>query len=238
MQILRAACIGLLALMAAACTSYPSGVSTPSSAKPPQSASGGSSKPLWCNPGEKVNYSAQAFHFDVTLVESDATVDQLLSRYQDVGAAALPIYKSSAKRYAGQAFVVFHFNANVHRLPPSLPFLHYTICAGMAKVEGDGQGRSKVIVPVQGGSRPGQVSVLVPRDLYTKMTVAFVPCIEIVGVPTVDNPDIKHGPYAHNPNVQCNKGSGEPGVSHAMQRMRDGRPGELYVFIVKRSRGS
>lgn len=186
-----------------------------------------------CRPGEAVQYSKPNFHFDVTFLLHTTNVEQILtSNYKDIGRAELPLYKSGEPRYAGPGQVAFRFNANADRLPATLPFLHNTICAGMARVEQDGPGRSKVMTPIQGGSRPGQVSLVVPRNFYQSMRVPLVPCVEAVGVRTVFDPVITEGHYKGWPNMRCNKGSGEAGVSHAMQRMRDGKPGELYVFVV------
>ncbi len=192
---------------------------------------------LTCRLGERVNYRPETFHLDVTILENSATAVQILTSHSDVGLAALPLHRSQAPRFQGQGTITYHLNVHANRLGGQLPFLNGpALCAGMAAVVPEGDGFSRVTIPVSGGPNLGQASLVLPRAALLALRGSFVPCIE-TSFPTEFNPTLTDGRYAGRPNMQCNKPGKVPGVSHATERVRSGRPGELYVFIHAGRRG-
>lgn len=186
---------------------------------------------LTCTLGQKVPYASDTFHLDVTVLERSATAAQILTGYPDIGLAALPLHRSPAARFAGQGTLTFHMNVNANRFSGPVVFLNGpALCAGTARVEPEGDGFSRVTIPVRGGDGLGQASLVLPRAPLMAISGSFVPCIE-TSFPTELNPTLTAGRFAGRPNMQCNKPGNTAGISHATQRLREGRPGELYVFI-------
>lgn len=188
-----------------------------------------------CVVGKRFGYDrGHLFFIDIKVKKEDSEVVRILTsgKYRDIGEAALPLFRSGAPNMSGTGYVTVHINAGPELLPPAMPYTTGNlICAGMAPVQPAEPGFSTVTFPIQGDAGLGQASLALPRGPLLALQNQFVPCIEVQGFPTKFNPTITGGKFAGMLNTQCNKGSKEPGVSHALYRLTHGFPAELYVFI-------
>jgi hypothetical protein len=190
-------------------------------------------KALTCTPGAHVGYKRDtAYILDFAMVRESTLVKETLSSKKDIGTAAFSVFHSEADRMVGDAEVVVHMNVDVSLFPSREVFIlsgdH--ICVGMARIESEGRGFSKVTFPIRGGFERGQAAVGYARGPLLALEHPFAACAEIRGTKTKFNPKILDKKYQGMDNVQCPKGRQGYGTQMAWQ-LKHSWGGGLYVFV-------
>jgi hypothetical protein len=177
------------------------------------------------------------FDLDALVVPTSEALKRIIGGKPDWAQTALPAFRAvkegKVKAFRGRTSLTFYLNVRPERLPPALPYLHAMRCAGMAPVEPDLPGFSRVTIPVMDG---GLAELVAPRAPLLHLQgpdgpISFVPCVQ-ANFNALYVPDITDGRFRGRSDVLCSMPSGVPGISHAHMRAQQGKPGVLYLFVI------